>query len=154
MSSYYIAGRGKWGRVLQFQHTFVDREVPPGFGHRPLTTDTGKARSAATLATMQKPEKYIQRTFTTLSDATLDAYTGELVDIIQEIDHAKATGRWMRTPIKVGPFACSHCPYFAPCQAERSGKEVGEGAAAMMYILPGTSEWNDIESGKTALELK
>jgi hypothetical protein len=152
--SYYVAARGRWGKVLQFQHTFVERDVPPGFGHRPLTTDTGKTRSPAVLASMQKPEKYVQRTWTTLNDESLDAFTGELVDLVLEIDHAKATNRWTRTPIKVGPFACAHCPYFAPCQAELAGKEVGEGAAAMMYILKSSPEWADIESGKTALEIK
>lgn len=151
---YYVAARGKYGKVLAFNHTFVDREVPPGFGHRPLTTPTGKERSAATLKGMQDPNRYVQRTFTPLSDRQLDAFTNEIVDLIQEIEHAKESGRWTRTKIKVGPFACAHCPFFNPCQAELDGKEVGEGAAAMMYILKDSPEWHDIEAGKTALELK
>jgi CRISPR/Cas system-associated exonuclease Cas4 (RecB family) len=153
-SAYYVAARGKYGRAMFFTHTFQDREVPPGFGHRPLTTASGKERSRKTLEDMSKPTRYIQRTFTPLNDAVLDAHTQELVDIIQEIDHAKATGRWTRTRIKVGPFACAHCPYFAVCTAERDGQEVGEGAAELQFILRGGEEWKALEEGRTILEVQ
>jgi hypothetical protein len=151
---YYIAARGRYGRPMYFEHVIHDRSVPPGFGHNPLTTATGQKRNKETLERMQDPKKFIAHVQTPLSDAQIDAYTGELQDIIAEVEHSYAVNRWIRRRIKTGPFSCKSCPYFEPCKAERDGKEVGEGAAAMMYIIKGSEEWQELQAGKLALEVK
>jgi hypothetical protein len=150
---YYVTVRGHYGKPLAFEHTFIAREVPPGFGHRPLTTESGKKRSNTTLESMLDSRRYLQRVFTPLSNEVLDAYTNEIRDLVLEIEHALERDRWPRTPIKTGPFACSNCAYFDVCKAERSGKEIGF-TADIMFITRESEEWRDLESGKLALELK
>jgi hypothetical protein len=153
---YYIAAKGKHGQITQFRHQWTQREVPPGFGHRSLQTNTGKDRSKATLASMQDRDKYVGVVKTELNDEQLTAYTSELIDIIQEIDHCKETGRWLRrSPIKVGPMTCESCPYFEPCVAERMGQPpMSESLAATMYVVRDSAEWTAYQTGKIALEVK
>jgi len=155
-STYYVMARGTYGGVAQFRHQWQDRDVPPGFGHRSLLTDTGKERSKATLASMQRPEKYVSVVKTELNDAQVDAYTAELIDIIQEIDLCKTTGRYLRRePIKVGPMKCESCAYFQPCQAERMGQPpMDESLAAMNYIVRGSAEWKAWHEGQIVLDTR
>ena len=153
---YYIVTTGRYGKITQFKHQWMHREVPPGFGHRSLLTDTGKERSKATLASMQDPEKYVSVVKTELNGEQLSAYTAELVDVLQEIDHCKETGRWLRrSPIKVGPMTCESCPYFRPCVAERMGQPpMDDSVASTFYVVRDSAEWKKIQAGEIALEVK
>jgi predicted Zn-ribbon and HTH transcriptional regulator len=159
-STYYVAATGRY-EVSRFQHSFSDRSVPPGYGHRSLDTETGQKRNKKTLENMCRQERYVAdastdpECVTVLSKHQLAAYTEELVEIIQEIDHAKETGRWTRTKLKVGPMACSKCPYYGPCKSERDGNaRMSNELASTMYVIRGSEEWHALQSGNLELEVK
>jgi hypothetical protein len=150
---YYIAARGKWSKAMQFEHRWQGRDVPPGFGHRSLVTETGKTRSAETLQRMQDPTRYVGEAIPTLlTDSQIDAATREVVDVILELEHSYETDRWLRRRVKTGPMACGGCPYFGPCTAELNGENYFPGVGE--YIIRGSDEWEALRAGKLALEAK
>jgi PD-(D/E)XK nuclease superfamily len=137
--SYPLAARGRWGRPFRFKHIFQSRDVPPGFGHRPLTTETGKTRNKAALERMQEPARYIQVTETAFTNEQLDHFERKLVGIVMEAEHARVSNSYPETPIKMGPFACEQCPYHAPCTFEMDGG--AETFQPLLYIEKGSEEW-------------
>jgi hypothetical protein len=137
--SYPLAARGRWGRAFRFKHIFQSRDVPPGFGHRPLTTESGKKRSKDTLERMQNPAQYLQAAETNFNDAQLDHFEHKLVKLVMEVEHARITNNYGETPIKTGPFSCSGCPYVSPCEFEMDGND--ESFQPLLYIEKGSDEW-------------
>lgn len=141
--SYPLAARGKWGSAVPFKHVFVARDVPPGFGHRPITTETGKARSAKTLEAMSQVGGYVQTVATDFNDAQLNHFERKMVGIIMEIAQAEVNASYPESPIKMGPFSCGGCPYYAPCTHEMDGNP--EQFNPMLYIERGSPEWNVLQ---------
>jgi hypothetical protein len=152
--TYYSAARGKYGPIGRFTHTFVNRDVPPGFGHRSLLTATGKKRPEKTLASMQDPNNYLRRSHTPLSDRQIDAFEAELIALVGEVDRATSAAYFPRTPIRGNYPGCAGCPYKAPCASELDGNEVAPAAVDLMFIVRGSEEWQALRAGKTALEAK
>lgn len=142
--SYPLAARGRWQQPFPFKHVFVAREVPPGFGHRPITTETGKARPKATLERMSMPENYVQSVVTDFNDHQLDHFERKMVGVIMEIAQAEVNASYPESPIKVGPFSCGGCPYYAPCTFEMDGNP--EQFQPMLYIQRGSPEWQALQT--------
>lgn len=151
LKTYFSAARGRFAGIDRFVHTFVNREVPPGFGHRSLLTESGKTRSKATLESMQDPSKYLRRAHTPLANAQIDAHEQNLVRMIRDIERAKVENYFPSSPLKGNFPGCEGCPFRAPCVAEDDGREVG--AINLSYIVRGTEEWEQLRAGKIALEV-
>jgi hypothetical protein len=148
--SYYSGVRGKYGKVPRFVHTFVNRDVPPGFGHRSELTPTGKTRNAKTLADMREPTRYVRRESTPLSDSQIDAFEGSLVKMLADIERSITENYFPPSPLKGNFPGCDGCPYAAPCAAEIDGREVGPANAEMLFIVRGSEEWQKLQDDKLA----
>jgi hypothetical protein len=109
-------------------YNMIAREVPPGFGRRPLTTDTGRKRNADTLANMQRPERYLRREWLSFSEAQHNSFQLNLVQIALALQFEGNAGIWPRRIVKMGGMACSGCPYFAICTAELDGRKIADDA--------------------------
>jgi hypothetical protein len=107
---------------------YVSREVPPGFGHRSVLTDTGQKRSADTLAKMQRRERYLQRKWLTYSPKQYDEQQRELVRDAMMIELERKTEIWPRRIVKMGGMSCSSCSYFELCKAELNGDYMNDDA--------------------------
>lgn len=107
---------------------YIARDVPPGFGHRSVLTDSGQKRSAETLANLQRPTRYLQRKWLAYSDEQLAEHQKQLVRDAMLIEIEKQTDNWPRRIVKMGGMACDSCPYFALCCQEQNGKEIPDGA--------------------------
>jgi hypothetical protein len=149
--AYYSSARGKYGKPTRFVHTFVARVVPPGFGHRSLLTPTGKTRSAATLVSMQDVNRYLRRESTPLSDAQIDAFEGQLVKQVADVERAKIENYFPPSPIKGHYPGCDGCPYEGPCAAEIDGRDVPLAAIDLSYILRGSDDHKALLAGRLEL---
>jgi hypothetical protein len=154
-ATYTVGIAGIYGGIDQFIHSFQDRDVPPGFGHRSELTDTGKPRKSDVLARMQEPTQYCSEVKTPITPAEVQAYTIDLIETLQDIDASYATNRWpRREAIKIPPMDCEGCWFFAPCRAERMGQPpLTQDQARAKYLVRGTPEWEAVQEGKRALEL-
>lgn len=108
---------------VDFCYNMISREVPPGYGHRPLETETGKKRNADTLAKMQRTDNYLRREWITYSPEQYASFERTLVQNALTIEFESESGIWPRRVVKMGGMACDKCDYFALCSAELSGKE-------------------------------
>jgi hypothetical protein len=109
-------------------YNMIARDVPPGFGHRSLLTETGRKRSADTLESMQKSEKYLRREWITYTEAQHTAFQKELVQIALMQNFEGSSGMWPRRRVKMGPMSCSACSYYAICAAESDGRPISDDA--------------------------
>lgn len=141
--SYPLAARGAWGESMPFRHIFQSRSVPPGFGHNPITTATGKDRNKATIARMSAPENFVGDTITEFTDAQLDHFEKKLVNLVMELGHAEFSNSYGETPIKMGPFSCGGCPFYAPCTHEMDGNP--NQFNGVLYILRDSPEHNELK---------
>jgi hypothetical protein len=114
-----------------FCYNMVAREVPPGYGHRSELTDTGKKRSADTLANMQRKERYLNRQWLTFSEAQYNAFQMSLVQDALSLQFEGTSGIWPRKVVKMGGMACDSCPYFALCTAELDGRKIEDDSAVI-----------------------
>lgn len=147
--SYMLSARGRFNRLVPFRHTFVRRGVPPGFGHCPLTTASGKKRSTKELERMQDPAGYIQTLLSSennIDDAALDHFEKKLVLLVAEAERTRTLGIFHETTIKAGPFSCGNCAYQQPCALEIQGRDPREGFNDLNYIVRGSEEWNALEA--------
>jgi hypothetical protein len=116
---YPLAVWDAYGELPEFILRFCARDVPPGFGRRPLTTKTGKKRDADTLVSLQQHEKYLTEYRKGYSAQELEAFEHELLNLAAARNWAKAGEIWNRRPIKGGvPNCVQHCDYNAICEAE------------------------------------
>ncbi len=107
---------------------YVSRDVPPGFGHRSLLTDTGQKRNPDTLAKMQRKERYLQRKWLTYSDQQYDEQQRELVRDAMMIELETKTEIWPRRIVKMGGMSCASCAYFELCKSELDGRYLRDDA--------------------------
>ena len=121
---YPLSVRAYYDEDPLFIYNMIARDVPPGFGRRPLTTDTGRARNAETLANMQRPERYLRREAIAYSEQQYNAFQIALVQIALTMQFEGNSGIWPRRVIKMGGMACDKCPYFEPCKAELDGRRL------------------------------
>lgn len=113
-------------------YNMIARDVPPGYRHNPLYTKGGRARSAATLSSMQDPTRYLHREFLSYNDEQLRAFEQQMVRDGLVIRAEMVSGTWPRRIVKMGGMACDMCPYFAICSAEfDSGVDMPEENAAI-----------------------
>lgn len=119
---YVLTARNLYQEPITMCMNYIARDVPPGFGHRPLETETGQKRSASTLANLQRKERYLQRKWLSYSNEQLDEHQRELVRTAMMIELEKQTEIWPRRIVKMGGMSCSTCPYFALCCAELNGR--------------------------------
>lgn len=125
---YVLTARNLYQVPFTMCMNYIARDVPPGFGHRPLETESGQKRSASTLASMQRKERYLQRKWLSYSDEQLDEHQRELVRTAMMIELEKQMDSWPRRIVKIGAQACTQCPYFALCGAELNGRVIPDGS--------------------------
>lgn len=121
---YPLAVRAVYNEDAIVCYNMIARDVPPGFGHRPLTTATGRARDRTTLENMQRPERYLRREWISYSPAQHASFSKTLVEIATMLAFERQNGIWPRREVKMGGMACSSCPYFALCCAELDGRVI------------------------------
>jgi hypothetical protein len=124
------------GYRIVVEHNLVRREVPPGFGHRPLMNHiidkNGKEYDKKSTAS-QKPEDYVRMYSFQKSDETIKRYAETLTQYVREMLHlSRNDGPWLRSP---GPL-CGFCPFFFPCKREFEGEEVSDAEARTLQLLP------------------
>lgn len=115
---YALSARNFYQEDVTLVQNIVARDVPPGFGHRSLLTDTGKQRNAATLESMQRKEKYLKREFLTYSNEQYQSFEQELLRMSMLIQVEMRGHIWPRRIVKMGGMSCDSCPYDAICTAE------------------------------------
>ena len=118
-----------------FCYNMVARDVPPGFGHRSLLTETGRKRSPETLEKMQRPENYLHREWISKSEREYGAIQRDLVKKALMIHFAGNSGMWERRIVKMGGMSCETCPYFAICAAEFEGQKFDENSPAITMMF-------------------
>jgi hypothetical protein len=125
----------RWlGQDVDFCYNMIARDVPPGYGHRPLETETGKKRNAATLANMQRTDQYLRREWITYSPQQYASFERTLVQNALVIEFETETGIWPRRVVKMGGMACDKCDYFAICSAELAGRELGNNSPIVQQL--------------------
>lgn len=105
---------------IEMVYNIIRREVPPGFGSRPLTTKSGAKSSAS-----QNVEDYLYQHRFAHSKVEVeyieDAFIATTL-AAQTIYNTKWRNDIQRRTIKTGGEAChTSCPYFARCCAELIG---------------------------------
>lgn len=106
---------------IEMVYNIIRREVPPGFGSRPLTTKSGAKSSAS-----QNVEDYLYQHRFAHSEAEVEYIEDAFVKTTlaaQTIYSLNASHAFIqRRTIKTGGEAChTSCPYFARCCAELIG---------------------------------
>lgn len=119
MRSYILSGATFYDTDPMLCYNMIARDVPPGYGHRPLTTPTGRTRSVETLSAMQNPANYLHREWKTYTDKQLNAIHRQFVQMALMIQFEGQSGIWPRKVVTAGGMACDSCPYFAICTAEQ-----------------------------------
>lgn len=122
---YELLAYRTWGRPVEFEHEYIRREVPPGFGTRPVRLN--KDGSVAKNNASTDPADYIQRVRHTRSVHELDAFQGELQNILTSM---WGNTYYLRSPNK---RTCPQCPYYALCGAELSGHKPIDSFLRMRY---------------------
>lgn len=121
---YPLSVRAYYEEDPIFCYNMMARDVPPGFGHRPLTTETGRKRDPETLRSMQNPAKYLRREWITYNEQQYNAFQITLVQTALAIQFEGNSGIWPRRVVKMGGMSCDRCPYFEPCKAELDGRRL------------------------------
>lgn len=123
---YPLAVKSYYDEEAILCYNMIDREVPPGFGRRSVLTETGRKRDAATLANMQRPERYLRREWLSYSEQQHNAFQMHLVQIALTLQFEGQSGIWPRREVKMGGMACDKCPYFEICKAELDGRVISD----------------------------
>jgi hypothetical protein len=112
-------------------YNMIAREVPPGFRTRPLETASGKKRNAATLESMQNPQRYLRRAWLSYTPEQYASFQRTLIQDATILQKEAASGVWPRRVVKMGPLACDGCPYFSICTAELGGRTFNADSALL-----------------------
>lgn len=91
----------------------IRRDVPPGYGYRPLTTKSGAKSSATT-----DPRDYLRREVFSHSKKELSVAIAELVAVGWQMRFQRPRIEYYRSVIRTGSEACSNCPHYIRCGAD------------------------------------
>jgi hypothetical protein len=116
---YELLAYHTWGRPVEFEHEFIRREVPPGFGTRQVRLK--KDGTAAKNNASTDVDDYLSRVRHTRSVAELEAFEKELREILLGIENSKARGYFLRSPDKQN---CPRCPYYRTCYSDLVGQKM------------------------------
>ena len=132
---YPLAVAAVYGEDPLFCYNMVAREVPPGYAHRSLLTDTGKKRSPDTLASMQNPARYLRREWLSYTPEQYASFQRRLVQDALTLQFENHSGIWPRREIKMGGMACDSCPYFSICGAELDGRIITDNCSLLQMAF-------------------
>ena len=135
MRTYPLAIKTYYDESPTLCYNMISRDVPPGYRHRPLFTESGRARSPETLKSMQDVKKYLHREFIVYSDDQYRAFEVSLVKNALVLRAEQASANWPRRIVKMGGMACDGCPYFGPCTAEFDGQVVSDDNPAITMMF-------------------
>lgn len=114
-----------WGRPIEFVHNYIRREVPPGFGTRPVRLKKNGEPAANNAST--DPVDYLRRVRHTRSEAEMIEFEQELCHTLTQMEHQD---HFLRSPDK---RQCPQCPYYAICGAELAGHTPLDSVLSLRY---------------------
>lgn len=136
MKVYQVAGWKKYGEPCAVEHNLIRREVPPGFGHRPLVNEIhdskGRIYNKKSTASTD-PAKYLKKIRFEKSEATLQHYYKEIVRTAEEMLYAKANPKTYNFN-RQSSFLCDGCPFLVPCLREQDGEELPISLVNQLYL--------------------
>jgi hypothetical protein len=138
MMIYAVAAWRKYGVPCRIEHNLVRREVPPGYGHRPLINEgidkNGKPYKRRSTASTD-PTDYMRRFSFIKSEDTLLEYEARIAEYLEEMHGfggLPVASAYSRSP---GPL-CSYCPYQTVCIRELGGEVVTDREASILFNTP------------------
>lgn len=114
---YTLQAWRKYGELPEVEYNIVRREVPPGFGHRPVRRNKDGAVSKNNAS--MDPADYVRRVTLKFTEKQLLTFENELLDIVHDVD---SEDDYTRSVVKSGATACGGCPYLTQCTMELDGK--------------------------------
>ena len=129
--AYHYAAVQKYGPGGQVLYMFQRREVPPGFGSRPLRMN--KNGSVAKNNASQNRDDYMQQVAVPKSPEAIARFERNVREKKAAVKMYRASGVWPRVPIMSGNESCDKCPYFKLCDAEANGSSLSADALHAEY---------------------
>lgn len=129
--AYHYAAVQMYGAGGQVLYMFQRREVPPGFGSRPLRMN--KNGSVAKNNASQDRDDYMRQVAVPKSPEAIARFERNVREKKAAVRMYRASGVWPRVPIMSGNESCDKCPYFKLCDAEANGLSLSADALRAEY---------------------